>query len=498
MKAARTVGDDLMSTGRDLSVAVTASATPTNITLHFAAPGSYRIWKKLPHETSWSMPIWERPLGTEFVDQKLIEPGIAWEYKAVEFNTGACSYILAGYNVPQPPRGKLVLLVERSHADTLSTELERFIADLEHDGYAVLRREVNRGDVPESVKATLKAAYLLDPDNTHTAILFGAVPVKLSGPINYDGHGDTLVAADGYFADMNGDWSSSPSIYPAPLRLALGRIDFSGLTCFSNKPVNPRSERDLLRQYLNRNHAWRTGQWSVPRRGAIRDGFPDRDFSRNAWANMSNLCREGIDEIADGQFFSALSARDYLLAFACGGGQITSMAGTGGTTSGSDDFALTNIRTPFLMLLGSALLGQWHRESNFLRSGLASGDDEKGCLAAFGAGAPHVFLHHMALGGSIGEALKLSRNNFKLYAPNNSVEPGLYTPSQSTFMPPCSGRVHQALMGDPTLGLYPRKDDSLRILELQSGPTPTGPWTSLGKVEVKATSPTEFYRLQAY
>lgn len=477
-----------MTKGQELSVQIIASATADSITLRFAAPGSYRIWRKRPKDQSWGAPIWERPLGMEIVDQN-VAPGEAWEYKVVEFNTGACGYVSAGFQVPLVTnRGKLVLVVERTHASALAVELERFEADLARDGYMVVRRECSSTDLPESVKATLKAAYLLDPDHTNTAILFGAVPVKLSGPINYDGHGDVLVAADGFYADMSGDWSGSPGIFPAPLRLMLGRIDFSTMTCFSNKPVNPRSERDLLRQYLNRNHAWKTGQWSVARRGAVRDGFPDRDFSRNAWDNMPNLCRDGIDEIPDGQFFTALSEvplvdTSHLIAFACGGGQITSMAGTGG----SDDFALNNIQVPFLMLLGSAMLGRWDRESSFPRAALASGDDEKGCLCAFGAGAPHVFIHRLALGGTIGESFLLAQNNFTVYQPNGFAEDGLYSPSASTEIPNCRGLVHQSLMGDPTLTLFPQRKSGIFVLDVMCSTDRGTTWRVVQTTEIDTT-----------
>lgn len=440
-----------MSTGKDLSVGLTATCEDDSITIHFDKPGSYRIWRKHPDEQTWGAPICERPIGTEFVDQD-IAAGQALEYKVQEFNAGAVGYILAGSKIPLVDnRGKLVLIVE-ARAGSLVKELQTFVSDLVGDGYEVVVKFCVHTDPPEHVKSLIKAEYDADPANVRTVILFGAVPVKLSGLVNYDGHGAIPVAADGFYADMTGDWSNGPGIFPAHLNLTVSRIDFSNLVCYKNKPINPRSELDLLRQYLNRNHAFRTGQWSVTPRGAIRDGFPDRDFAWNGWGNMPQLCRDGIEEISDGQFFATATAKDYLLVHLCGGGQITSMAGTGG----SDDFALHNINVPFVMLLGSAFLGRWQLESNFLRSALASGGDEKGCLCAFGAGAPHVFLHRMALGGTIGESFLLSENNFTVYSASGNVEPppGGYVPMESTGIPPCAGRVHQSLHGDPTLPAF--------------------------------------------
>src|SRR5207253_9321429 len=41
------------------------------------------------------------------------------------------------------------------------------------------------------------------------------VPILQSGFINYDGHGPRPMPADGYYGDMNGDWSTSPSTFPS-------------------------------------------------------------------------------------------------------------------------------------------------------------------------------------------------------------------------------------------------------------------------------------------
>lgn len=202
-----------MTKGQELSVGIVATITATSITLKFDQPGSYRIWKKLPDSKEWGVPIWERPIGTEFVDAN-VAPGQPFEYKVQEFNRGAYGYVLAGYQVQLPTnRGKLVLVVESTYAGALTSELVRFEKDLTNEGWTVIRRACSRNDSPESVKETIKAAFLLDPDHTNAVILFGAVPVKLSGSVNYDGHGSIPVAADTFYGSF-GDWSGNPSIIP--------------------------------------------------------------------------------------------------------------------------------------------------------------------------------------------------------------------------------------------------------------------------------------------
>src|SRR5207237_1150777 len=57
------------------------------------------------------------------------------------------------------------------------------------------------------------------------------------------------------------------------------------------------------------------------------------------------------------------------------------------------------------------------------------------------SGRPHWFLHHMALGETIGYSTRLTQNN----TPN-----GLYQNQMNS----CAGQIHIALMGDPTLRMH--------------------------------------------
>lgn len=222
-----------------------------------------------------------------------------------------------------------------------------------------------------------------------------------------------------------------------PLELQVSRIDFSDLENFKNK-TPPRSELDLLRDYLARNHAYRTCQTQFPNQAAISDSFPDRPFSGAAW-RMFPTCVNKIDEVASG-LVDHLSKNDYLLSYAAGGGGWTSCVGFGD----SDELSLKSIRCPFVFLLGS-YFGDFDNRSGLMKSVLASG-----ALAVRLAGNPNFFGHRMGLGGTIGGSHLLSANNGTVYIPTGNVEDGIYSPVSDDGL-----GVHQAVLGDLTLALFP-------------------------------------------
>ena len=80
---------------------------------------------------------------------------------------------------------------------------------------------------------------------------------------------------------MPGDGKFDQSNMPSDVELAVGRVDFHNMTCFSNK--NPaRSELDLLRAYLNKDHNFRHRVFTVARRGLVCDNFGE--FEGEAFA----------------------------------------------------------------------------------------------------------------------------------------------------------------------------------------------------------------------
>jgi hypothetical protein len=139
------------------------------------------------------------------------------------------------------------------------------------------------------VKAMIQADYRAAPAETRAVFLIGHVTIPYSGVAYEDGHWEMNGAwpADSFYGDMDGTWSDKvvntgnnlpnpvrrnlagdgkldPATFneyivtpsgPPGLELAVGRIDFVRLPAFA-----PRSELDLLRQYLRKDHEYRHGR----------------------------------------------------------------------------------------------------------------------------------------------------------------------------------------------------------------------------------------------
>jgi hypothetical protein len=289
---------------RDFAVEVTAAVqtAPTQVRLVWPADANatgYTVSRKLPTATSWTSLTSLAGSATGYTDGN-VAYGISYEYKVVKSSAlgiTAYGYIVAGIDAPLVEnRGKLILVVDNTHASELASELTRLQQDLTGDGWTVIRHDISSTATVASVKSLIQADYNADRANVKSVLLFGHVPVPRSGDINPDGHPNHIGAwaADTYYADMDGVWTDSSvndtsaersdnwnipgdgkfdqSEIPSDLELAVGRVDLSNMTCFSNKTPS-RSEVDLLRAYLNKDHNFRHGLVSVPRRGLVADNF---------------------------------------------------------------------------------------------------------------------------------------------------------------------------------------------------------------------------------
>lgn len=455
-------------------------ALAVNVELRHSPPGIILSWagdpyarehiisRKLPAEQSWHQLAVLPGNVTSFTDGNVVS-GQAYEYEIEKgtthfpYPTGspadwltAHTYVAAAVYGNFPDYlGKAILVVDSAVAAPLSSELNQFVQDLTGDGWQVIRRDVSRTSSVQSVKDVIRSEYNADPNNVRSVILFGHVPVPYSGAINPDMHRGHLGAwpADLYYAEMNGSWTDhsvnvtsawyaenhnvpgdgkfDQSEIPSEVELEIGRIDFFNMPVFQ-----PRSEVDLLRDYLRKNHEFRHRQFTLPRRGLIRDNFGDLSGDApavDAWRHYPVFFGPGqFREVGPNAYFSTLESEGFLWSYAGGGGDYKSLDSVGS----SADFANRNPQTAFLILHGS-YFGDWDNEDNLLRAAVGS---RNYTLAAIWSGLPHWFMHHMALGQPIGYSTRLTQNNRGLYKSNENFS---------------AGEVHVALIGDPTLRMFP-------------------------------------------
>src|SRR6185369_8466456 len=203
--------------------------------------------------------------------------------------------------------------------------------------------------------------YYADPQEVNCVFLFGHVPVPYSGNIAPDGHDPAHQGAwpcDGYYGDMDGVWTdqtvcetraSDPrnrniprdgkfdqSTFPARLKLMVGRVDLAnmpGRMTVAGASTFP-SEAELLRNYLKKDHEFRTGYVSVPPRGTLGDNFGSHDgeaFAASGWRNFAPLLGSGnVTTLREDEcWISALSADPCLWSYVCGPGTYDSLDSPG-------------------------------------------------------------------------------------------------------------------------------------------------------------------------
>jgi hypothetical protein len=474
------IADDVPPRNFSVQISAQVSESPPRIVLSWPDEGdarSYRIYRRSTG-LNWEQIATLDKTKTSFSDSN-VTVGAKYEYQMIKPTSGRYTgygYISSGIKVPVPDaRGTLVLLIENSIASALNAELRRLESDLIGDGWMVIRRNVSQSDSPATIKGMIKGFHEADPAGVQALFLLGHVPVPYSGNFYPDGHENHQGAwpADSYYADMDGKWTDSSvdntkaereanwnvpgdgkfdqSRIPSEVEFMVGRVDLSNLTSYANKP-NARSEIDLTKQYLDKNHAFRFGEIVVEKRGLICDNFSDKGadpISNSAWRNFAPLLGpDSITEVGWNGYLPAASGESYLWSYASGGGTYYYSVGV----ATADDFALQDVKVVFTMFMGS-YFGDWNNESNFLRAALGSGY----VLSSTYSGFPHTLYFPMGLGEPIGECIRLTMNN----APGT-----LYPPWNKG-----AGQVHIALHGDPTLRLSAVRPPSALMATVSSNVT---------------------------
>ena len=441
--------------------------------------------------------------GKKIWQDKSIVPGQRYTYEVLIIGEGTYSggvheyysygYIEAGIDCEEVyDYGKVLVIVDETMAEPLQMEIDRLVADMEKEGWAVVLRtgpraeEYDRAKVDE-VKEIITTEYNKD-HNLNTVFLFGRLPVAYSGISNIDGHGDHIGAwaSDMYYSDIdNNKWTDNTvnnssakrevnhnipgdgkfdndglrlSSGPLDAEIAVGRVDLFNMPLFHKEEWgNP--ELELLRQYLNKDHAWRSGEWAnIPKTGIVRDGFSTmlEGFASSGWRNISSIVGyDNIKAVASNAYISTLNEEEHLFAYGCGGGSYTSCS-TVGNTQG---FVDNQVKAPFQFLFGS-YFGDWDIANNILRAPLASMPYGLTCCWD---GRPHWFFHELAMGKSFAHSIRTNYNNtqivqnsyFPIYFPN-VVE--VESPQGSgTFVKTVyeSGGAGKQMnfLGDPTLRL---------------------------------------------
>jgi hypothetical protein len=442
-----------------VQITATIQESPPQITLTWLqdlyGANSYTVHRKAKSEGSWGPGVTLPGTATSYTDTS-VSVGGAYEYQIVKQATlgyTGYGYIYAGIKAPlQDDRGTIVLVVAKESTAGLDFELQRLQTDLAADGWFVIRHDVSVLDAPASVRGLIANDYYGAPSQVNTVFLFGHVPVVMAGYLDYDSHGSRAMPADACYGDVDGDWrldqepTNRPSFLPSDVELCVGRVDFFNMPGVG-APVPWPSETELLRNYLNKDHAWRQKQVTVPRRALMANRVGDyygAAYAASGYRNFEpfvghgNIIEANVQDNApvSQRWISYVSSGGYLWTYGCGGGQdnIISELGTHGQYNDvwSTDIVYQDAKAVFSMLFGSHF-GDWTVPDNVMRAMLAT--PSLGLTACM-VGIPHWFCHHMGLGETIGYGTRLSMNNFNLYQ------------VQSNILARC---VFTSLMGDPTL-----------------------------------------------
>lgn len=418
-----------------------------------ANDSSFEISRKLKDENVWPIfPIARLPrTASEFVDSTT-KFGEAYEYRIRRKagNIFSETYLFGGVKVKSIDVKKtILLLIEESIKSGIQPDLNTLKEDLQNETWNVAELVVPKTMTAIEVKDKLWEVYDLYPDLSSIFII-GHVAVPYSGNQNWDGHPDHMGAwvCDNYYADINGFWAdefvnnSSPtrpenknlvgdgkfddSFLPTDLEFEVGRVDFF------NMPTFKKSEVELLKNYLRKDHNHRIAKTRAVRRAIVQDNFDfaQEFFGSSGYKNYTVLV--GPDSVKTESFRDQLLQKSYLLAYGAGGGHYQ---GAGGIAT-SGQLAVDSLQAVFTFLFGS-YFGDWDVQDNFLRASLGSGT----ILTTAWAGRPSWYIQHMSMGETIGYSTLITNNNQPTYKGN---------PYFSSYRP-----AHVSLLGDPSLTLLP-------------------------------------------
>lgn len=459
--------------GIDYSVLTTAavSTSPLQIIVSWQNDSnalSYSIDRKLASETTWTNLASLSGTTLNYTDTN-VSPGVIYDYRVTKTTpllTGY-GYVYSGIEIPAPDsRGTLLVAINNTFTPNLTAELQQLTSDLVGDGWKVVIQDFPENAADVSVKNWVTSQYNLPGANVRALFIIGHMAIPYAGNYAPDGHAERIGAqpADVFYADIDGNWTDTTvttmntgtiytpnvpgdgkwdqSAIPSSAELQVGRIDMYNMT------AAPLIEIDLIKQYLNKNHAFRH-KINNPARKALLNPHLDSSLpatSAVGWRSFSPMVGFGNIDVVNtngcgancNAFIDALENNSYLWTYMAGGGTDTSCAGSVFTS----DYCFTRtLNTVFMQLYGSYFV-EWAKgglpvPNNLLRAPLTnSGLPLATCWTG---GSPRWYFHPMGMGETIGFTTKLSQNNTTVYDPGNNQN---------------LGGIHMALMGDPSLRLH--------------------------------------------
>lgn len=432
----------------------------------FPSVTAYTIFRRAAGATTWGPAIATLP-GTALQYEDLtVQLGTGYEYK-VQRTAGSTGYGYVRSGIMMPPveyRGKMVLVVASGLVDQIEAGIAGLEADLNADGWMVIRHELTTEATPGSVRELIQNDYDAEPSEVKAVYLLGHTPVAYTGDHAPDGHGYHQGAwpCDGYFGEMNGPWtdnsvSSVGSTWSwnhnipgdgkfdqndmaGEVELQVGRVDLHDLTVFATP------EADLLTAYLQRAHAWKRAEWTVPGTAVVWDNLEWSDYPLAVSGYLSAAPCVGIDGVTQldpqqGRFRDHYLVYDDLFTCHVSTGLKYDIQGTSifpGTDHGLNDTDLVACTHGgvFNLSVGS-YYGDWDNRDNFLRAVIAKGN----ALAHVWSGMPNWYLHPMGMGEPIGYCAWRTMNNV-----NND-----YSLQNGGWQGQSMEQSHMTLMGDPSL-----------------------------------------------
>lgn len=409
--------------------------------------------------------------------------------------------------------GRVLLVMDKQLHDSLSEELGVWIDDAQKEGWIVQSMIVPPSlDIDANFIVSDIADVFADHSSgaslTHVFIV-GNIPYaysggfKASGPnVQPDGHPEHGGAwsSDARYTDLEvspgissgeqwtdvsvnisgngeaarqenknvpGDGKYDQSQIPTDAELCVGRLDLHNLPAFGTSTTSRDREIELIRQYFNRVHAYRTKAMLFDTIARIDDNFgvftsedakyrlPEA-FAAGAWRGFSAIV--GRDNVVTGDFLDTIPT---LLAYGCGGGGYEHCDGVANTT----EFATRPIRSAFVWMFGS-YFADIDSPDNIMRAALANAGN---VLTCGWSGRPYWVLHPLAAMHTVGEVARESINNAGIYHSAT-----IYTKATGVGEDYAYGQrgIHINLLGDPTLRMpAPVMTGELSISELPDDST---------------------------